>query len=876
MKILKQDRGISFKLILYIFTSTALVFFLISIYSYQISKKTVQNNLVENAEALTKNAVLQVEKVLASVEKVPINMAKMIESGDYTKEELIELIRQEVTNNPEIYGAALAFEPNMCEKGRKYCSPYFYKNGDSVSFKYIGDEQYDYFTMDWYQIPKELGLPLWSEPYFDEGAGNAIMTTFSVPIYKEENGKKRFLAILTADISLSWLEEYMNSIKVSKTGYGFIISSNGTIITHPSRDMIMNETIFSIADSQHSPMLRTIGKNMIRGKKSFAEFEYRNLQTGKLSWIAYAPVPINNWSIGIVFPVDEFMSDVNKLLVNLMIIVIAGLALLLSVIIFISKSITRPLRALTDAAGQFAEGNFDTRLPEIRTKDEIGKLNDSFISMQNALAATISDLKEASENLRISNEKLEEYNRTLEQKVEERTSELQNKNKELDTAFGNVKVLSQIGKKITSTLDLELIQDIVYENVNSLMDATTFLIMMRNEKENKLECKLSIEKGEKLGLFEVPLEDKNRFAVWCVDNAAPVFMNDVDNEWNRYISFRKKPTAGETVSSLIYLPMMIEDKIIGVISVQSFKKNAYTQYHLDMLNNLGNYVAIAFQNAISYEIINRANNELKEAQAQLVQSEKMASLGQLTAGIAHEIKNPLNFVNNFAELTVDLTKELTEEIDHLKDKLDQKDVDYFMEIVGDIASNAVKINEHGKRADSIVKGMLLHSRGKAGEVQPTDVNALLAEYVNLGYHGMRAQDSSFNLKIESDYDSSIGMINAVPQDLSRVFLNIINNSCYATNLKKKELKDAYFPILEVRTKSLDKKVEIRIKDNGTGIPQDILDKVFNPFFTTKPAGQGTGLGLSLSFDIIVQEHKGEMRVDSKEGEYTEFVIIIPK
>ncbi len=233
----------------------------------------------------------------------------------------------------------------------------------------------------------------------------------------------------------------------------------------------------------------------------------------------------------------------------------------------------------------------------------------------------------------------------------------------------------------------------------------------------------------------------------------------------------------------------------------------------------------------------------------------MASLGQLTAGIAHEIKNPLNFVNNFAELTVDLTKELTEEIDHLKDKLDQKDVDYFMEIVGDIASNAVKINEHGKRADSIVKGMLLHSRGKAGEVQPTDVNALLAEYVNLGYHGMRAQDSSFNLKIEADYDPSIGMINAVPQDLSRVFLNIINNSCYATNLKKKELKDAYFPILEVRTKSLDKKVEIRIKDNGTGIPQDILDKVFNPFFTTKPAGQGTGLGLSLSFDIIVQEHK---------------------
>ena len=876
MNFIKRNNGLAFKLILYIFASIAIIFSMIFVYNYQISKRTVQRNLVENAEALTNIAVLRVERVLGSVEKIPINFAKIIESSDYSRDELLKILRQEVANNPEIYGAALAFEPYYYDKSNKYCSPYFYRKGDSLAFKYIGNDQYDYFSMDWYQIPKELDKPMWSEPYYDEGAGNAIMSTFSVPIYKNENGKKRFIGVLTADISLNWLEEYINSIKVSKTGYGFMISSNGTIVTHPSKDMIMNETIFSIADSQKSPMLRTIGKNMIRGEKSFAEFEYRNLRTGKLSWIAYAPVPINRWSIGIVFPVNEFMSDVNKLVINLLLIFIVAIIVLLSVIILISRSITRPLRLLTDAAGEFAKGDFNIKLPDIKSQDEIGKLNRSFIYMQNALAITINDLKDASGKLKISNDKLEEYNRTLEQKVDERTAELKDKNVELDTAFNNVKILSQIGKKITSTLDLELIQDIVYESVNSLMDATTFLIMIHNENEHKLECKLSMEKGEKLGLFEVSLEDKNRFAVWCVDNAAPVFMNDVDNEWTKYVSYRAKPKAGETVSSLIYLPLMIENRIAGVISVQSFKKNAYTQYHLDMLTNLGNYVAIAFENALSYEMINRANNELKAAQAQLVQSEKMASLGQLTAGIAHEIKNPLNFVNNFAELTVDLTKELAEEIDHLKDKLDQKDVDYFMEIVGDIASNATKINEHGKRADSIVKGMLLHSRGKAGEVQPTDVNALLAEYVNLGYHGMRAQDSSFNLKIESDYDSSIGMINAVPQDLSRVFLNIINNSCYATNQKKKELKDAYFPILEVHTKNLDKKVEIRIRDNGTGIPQDVLDKVFNPFFTTKPAGQGTGLGLSLSFDIVVQEHKGEMRVDSKEGEYTEFVIIIPK
>lgn len=876
MNYITRNKGLAFKLILYIFTSIAIIFSLIFLYNYNISKKIVQKNLVTNAENLTNATVLKIEKVLTVIQKIQFNFSKIIESSNYSKEEMLKILKLAVEDNPEIYGTTLAFEPNYYEKSQKYFAPYFYRDSNKVVFKYIGDDAYDYFSMDWYQIPKELNKPMWSEPYYDEGAGNAIMTTYSVPIYKNVNGQKKFIGILTADISLEWLQDYMDSIKVCKTGYGFMISSNGTIVTHPNKDQIMNESIFSIADSQGSLMLRTIGKNMIRGETSFAELEYRNIRSGKLSWIAYAPVPMNKWSVGIVFPVDEFMADVNNLVLNLLAISIGALIILLLLIIFISKSITRPLRLLTSAAGEFAEGDFNIKLPDIKSGDEIGKLNDSFIYMQKALVATINDLKEASENLRLSNDKLEEYNRTLEQKVDERTSELKEKNSELDVAFNNVKVLSQIGKEITSTFNLELIQDIVYENVNSLMDATTFLIMIHNEKDHKLECKLSMEKGEKLGLFEVSLEDKNRFAVWCVDNAAPVFMNDVDNEWEKYVSYRAKPKAGETVSSLIYLPLMVEKRIVGVISVQSFKKNAYSQYHLDMLNNLGNYVAIAFENAFSYEKINKANSELKAAQAQLVQSEKMASLGQLTAGIAHEIKNPLNFVNNFAELTVDLTKELSEEIERLEEKLLPKEGEYLREIIGDIASNAQKISDHGKRADSIVKGMLLHSRGKTGDKQPTDINAVLAEYVNLGYHGMRAQDNTFNLKIESDYDNTIGMINVVPQNLSRVFLNIINNACYSTNQKKKELKEAYFPILEVHTKNLTDKVEIRIRDNGTGIPQDIIDKVFNPFFTTKPAGQGTGLGLSLSFDIIVQEHQGEMKVDSKEGEYAEFVIIIPK
>ena len=202
--------------------------------------------------------------------------------------------------------------------------------------------------------------------------------------------------------------------------------------------------------------------------------------------------------------------------------------ILLAVIILISESITKPLRLLTAAAGKFAEGDFNIALPEIKSRDEIGTLNDSFIYMQKELASTISDLKVTSAQLKLSNEKLEEYSRTLEQKVTDRTAELFDKNRKLNEAFSNVKILNEIGKKLTSTLNIGLIQDIVYENVNSLMDATTLLIMIYNEKERKLECKLSIEKGEKLSPFEISMDEKERFAVWCVNNASPVFMNDVD------------------------------------------------------------------------------------------------------------------------------------------------------------------------------------------------------------------------------------------------------------------------------------------------------------------------------------------------------------
>ena len=294
------------------------------------------------------------------------------------------------------------------------------------------------------------------------------------------------------------------------------------------------------------------------------------------------------------------------------------------------------------------------------------------------------------------------------------------------------------------------------------------------------------------------------------------------------------------------------------------------------LNRFREHAISAIAKAKTLQILQEKNEELVRTQKQLVVQEKLASLGSLTAGIAHEIKNPLNFVNNFAQLSIELVEQLRQDLEKLKENLGDPEFQNIQDILHDLAQNAAKINEHGKRADSIVQGMLLHSRGKPGQRQLTDINALLDEYVNLSYHGMRAQDKSFNVTIDRQYDNTIQPLEIVPQDISRVFLNIINNACYATLEKKQEMQDGYSPTLAVSTKDLNDKIEIRIRDNGKGIPKNIQDKIFNPFFTTKPTGEGTGLGLSLSYDIVVQEHKGELQVDTKEGTFTEFVIHLPK
>jgi signal transduction histidine kinase/ligand-binding sensor domain-containing protein len=271
--------------------------------------------------------------------------------------------------------------------------------------------------------------------------------------------------------------------------------------------------------------------------------------------------------------------------------------------------------------------------------------------------------------------------------------------------------------------------------------------------------------------------------------------------------------------------------------------------------------------------IEKAYHELKTTQQQLIQSEKMASLGELTAGIAHEIQNPLNFVNNFSEVNKELVDELQQELKVGK-------IDDAIAISNDIKENEEKINHHGKRADAIVKGMLQHSRSSSGVKEPTDINALADEYLRLAYHGLRAKDKSFNAKFETDFDPSIEKINVVPQDIGRVLLNLINNAFYAVSEKQKKNIPGYEPTVTVKT-SLNPpsggrgaKVELRVKDNGNGIPQKVVDKIFQPFFTTKPTGQGTGLGLSLAYDIV-KAHGGELKLETKEENGSEFIIQLP-
>ena len=334
--------------------------------------------------------------------------------------------------------------------------------------------------------------------------------------------------------------------------------------------------------------------------------------------------------------------------------------------------------------------------------------------------------------------------------------------------------------------------------------------------------------------------------------------------------------------SLLAVPMLREGAPVGVILLTRKEPRAFTTKQIELSTTFADQAAIAIENVRLFDEVQARTEELavslenlRTTQDRLVQTEKLASLGQLTAGIAHEIKNPLNFVNNFAALSAELTDELNDVLKTaaLNDRL-QMEVD---ELTRTLKDNLEKVVQHGRRADSIVKNMLLHSRESSGEQRPADINALLDESLNLAYHGARAEKPEFNITLQRDLDPTAGAIDVFPQEITRAFINLISNGFYAASRRKAaNSKMDFEPILRATTKNLGSTVEIRIRDNGTGIPSEVKEKIFNPVFTTKPAGEGTGLGLSMSHDIIVKQHGGTIDVDTALGAFTEFRIVLPR
>ena len=694
------------------------------------------------------------------------------------------------------------------------------------------------------------GLDLSIEPKFTEAVKNKV---YYGPVYfRRESepymtlslaGTRRDAGVSIAEVNLKLIWDVVSRIKVGERGQAYVVDRRGRLIAHPDISLVLRNTDMTRLAQVQAAQRGTA--------KSEDEIPTATDLQGRTVLSAFAPVAPLGWTVFVELPVGEAYQPLMASIQRSALVLLAALCLAAVAGIFLARRMVVPIQALRTGAARIGSGDLSQRI-EVKTGDELEALANQFNDMAG---------------------RLQESYTGLENKVEQRTQQLAQSVNEL-------RALGEVTQAVNSTVDLETVLSTIVAKAAQLSNTEAGAIYVFDEvtEEFRLRATYGLEPGA-----VAELRDRHiRLGETAIGEAAlqrmPIQIPDLQDDPSSALDIIIR--AG--FRALLIVPLLSNDQIVGALVVRRRLPGEFSKSAVELLQTFGAQSVLAIQNARLFENVGARTRELakslddlRAAQDRLVQTEKLASLGQLTAGIAHEIKNPLNFVNNFSSVSSELVGELREALENvnLDGKL-RKEVD---EIANMLQSNLEKVVQHGKRADSIVKNMLLHSRQGSGEHRFVDVNAVVEESLNLAYHGARAEKQNFNITLQKSFDPSAGEVDLFPQEITRVLLNLIMNGFYAATKRKAEANGVdYEPTLADATKSLGDSVEIRIRDNGTGIPPEVKEKMFNPFFTTKPAGEGTGLGLSISHDIIVKQHGGSIEVDTKPGQYTEFRIVLPR
>lgn len=658
--------------------------------------------------------------------------------------------------------------------------------------------------------------------------------------------------VTVAEVNLKLIWDVISSIRVGERGYAYAVESQGRLIAHPDMSLVLRGTDLSqlpqvaaaIRHGQNPPPDATL----VRANSAAVG----QGPGGDTVLAASEVIDRLGWVVLVQLPLAEAMAPVYTSLAQTGILL--GLGLLLAVIAgsYLARRMVVPIRHLQHGAERLGRGDLTQRLA-IRTGDEIEILADRF----NVMASRIQESYEM-----------------LEARVEERTRELRQSLQQQTATAEVLKVISR------STFDLQTVLETLVQSAGQLCRADKAFIFLRRSDFYHLAASIGFSAEYQQFIRDNPIPvGRGTLVGRTAQDVAVVHLPDVlaDPE---YMWGESQRLGG--FRTMLGVPLLREGVPIGVMALTRTEVAPFARSDIELVQTFADQAVIAVENVRLFEEVNertrelaRSLGDLKAAQDRLIQSEKLASLGQLTAGIAHEIKNPLNFINNFADLSAELIGELREVLaPAMLDEPTRAEIDNLTEM---LQANLGKVVQHGRRADSIVRNMLLHSREGTGEPRVVELNTTVEESLNLAYHGARAEKPGFNITLEKDLDPAVGSVEIYAQEFMRVLLNLISNAFYAAHKRKSESGHAaYEPTLKISTRALTDSVEIRIRDNGTGISEDVRSKIFNPFFTTKPAGEGTGLGLSLSYDIVVKQHGGTIEVDTTPGEFTEFIITLPR